>query len=153
MRQQAYVRLQMVLSATGLGVAGYLTLLHYDRRIPLVCSGGSLVNCAQVLSSPSSVVLGVPVAAWGLLWFAVALSLAILSGRPRDGDQSPGLRSAGVAWATLGTLTVLWLIYQEVGVIGRICVWCTVVHGLVLALLVIQVLAAPVRAAGSAGHR
>jgi uncharacterized membrane protein len=50
----------------------------------------------------------------------------------------------------IGTLMVLWLVYQEIGVIGKICAWCTAVHVLVLALLVVQVRAyRPQRETGS----
>ncbi len=152
MRLRSYDRLLVMLSAVGLAIAGYLTLLHYDSSVPLVCSGGSLVNCEQVLTTASSVVFGVPVAAWGLLWFAVSLALAILSSRSRGHVESPAWRSASLAWASIGTLSVFWLVYQELGVIGRICAWCTAVHVLVLALLVIQVSSAPIRGADPAEH-
>jgi uncharacterized membrane protein len=36
-------------------------------------------------------------------------------------------------------------VYQEIGVVGRICLWCSAVHVLVLSLLVVQVVSDPVR--------
>lgn len=139
MNARPYARLRVALSAIGLAIAGYLTLLHYDSDVPLVCAGGSVVNCEAVLTSASSVVLGVPVAVYGLLWFAAALVLAVLSARGRDAPPPPALRAPRVAWALVGTMSVLWLIYQEIGVVGKICAWCTAVHVVVLALLVIEV--------------
>lgn len=152
MHLRSYNRIRLALASAGLLVAGYLTLLHYDSNIPLVCGAGtgSVVNCEQVLTSPSSVVFGVPVAVWGLLWFVVALGIsvaALRSGRP--GEPAP-LRAAAFAWTLVGTLSVLWLVYQEVGVIGKICAWCTVVHVLVLALLVVEVRSFPLRTEGAA---
>jgi uncharacterized membrane protein len=92
-------------------------------------------DCAQVLTSPESVVLGVPVAAYGLLWFAVALVLALgLLRRP-----TPGLFRLNLVWTLIGTATVLYLVAVELLVVGRICIWCTAVHVIVLALLVVQV--------------
>jgi len=134
-------RLRVALALIGLLIASYLTLLHYVSIVPLVCAAGSVVDCETVLHSPSSVVLGVPVAAWGLLWFVVALALALLG--VRGGQVAAGLRGVALTWSFVGTGSVLWLVYQEIGVIGRICAWCTAVHVVVLALLAIQVLEEP----------
>lgn len=131
-------RLRLALTVLGLAVAAYLTLLHYDTGIPLVCGRGSIVDCETVLSSPSSVVLGAPVALWGLLWFVVAFVLAALSARAGTGER-PALRAAGLVWTFVGTAAVLWLVYQEIGVVGKICAWCTAIHAIVLALLFVQV--------------
>ena len=144
MSLRSYDRLRVALSAAGLLIAAYLTLLHYDSAVPLVCSGGSLVNCEQVLTSASAVVFGVPVAVYGVAWFAVALALAAASLRAA-GAESHGLRVGGLAWTLVATAVVLWLVYQELGVIGKLCAWCTAVHVLVLALLVVQVLSDPLR--------
>lgn len=134
-------RVRLALIVAGLAVSGYLTLLHYFTSVPLVCGQGSLVDCHTVLSSPSSVVLGLPVAVWGLFWFVVALGLAVLMLRGGGGGAggSRGVRTAALAWALVGTASVLWLVYQELGVIGKICAWCTAVHVVVLALLVVEV--------------
>ncbi len=149
MRLRSYDRLRAGLAAAGLLIAAYLTLLHYDTSVPLVCGSGrgSVVNCERVLDSPSSVVLGVPVAAWGLLWFVVALGVAVVALRAGESGASPSLRVAAFVWALVGTLSVLWLVYQEVGVVGKICAWCTAVHVLVLAMLVVEVRSYPLRAA------
>ncbi len=136
-------RLRLALALGGLAIAGYLTLLHYDTSVPLMCTVGSLVNCETVLTSPSSVVLGIPVAVWGLVWFVVALALALLALRAPPRGMSPALHGAALAWTSIGTLTVLWLVYQELGVIGRICAWCSAIHALVLALFVVEVLSDP----------
>ena len=151
MQLRSYDRLRVGLSAAGLLIAGYLTLLHYDRNVPLVCSGGSVINCEQVLTSPSAFVAGIPVAVLGLCWFAAALALALMSSRARAAGEPAWLRAGGLAWTLVGTGTVLWLVYQEIGVIGKICAWCTAVHVLVLALLVVQVMSDPLRARPAAG--
>jgi uncharacterized membrane protein len=136
---RAYDRLRVAQAAAGLAIAGYLTLLHYNSDIPLVCAGGSFVDCATVLNSPSAVVFGIPVAVWGLAWFAVAVALSVLFLRCPAGAKPPALRAAGLGWALAGAGGVLWLVYQELGVVGRLCAWCTAVHVAVLALLVVEV--------------
>ena len=148
MSLRAYDRARVALAALGVAISAYLTLLHYDSKIPLVCSSGSLVNCEQVLTSSSSMVLGVPVAAFGLLWFVVAIALVWGSLRPREGrPEPPGLRALSLGWTATGTASVLWLIYEELGVVGKVCAWCTAIHLIVLALLVLQVLSDPLRTA------
>lgn len=143
MTLRGYDRLRVVLTVAGLLIAGYLTVLHYDTDVPLICSGGAFVNCEQVLTSASAFLFGIPVAVWGLAWFAVALALAL---RSAHGPAEPAwLRAAQFGWVLAGTANVLWLVYQELGVIGKICAWCTAIHVLVLALLVIQVLSDPLR--------
>jgi uncharacterized membrane protein len=136
---RAYDRLRIGLSVAGLGIAGYLTLLHYNSDIPLVCAGGSFIDCATVLNSPSAVVFGIPVAVWGLAWFGVAMALSVLFLRCPAGAAPPALRAAGLGWALAGAVGVLWLVYQELGVVGRLCAWCTAVHVAVLAILVVEV--------------
>ncbi len=158
MRLRTYDLLRLGLVVAGLAVSGYLTLLHYDSHVPLVCAHGSFVNCASVLTSPSAMVLGIPVALTGVAWFAGALALALLSLRAAapgvrgQGGEPPWLRSGALAWTLIGVATVLWLVYQELGVVGRICVWCTVVHAIVLAMLVLQVLSDPLRAPPAAAR-
>jgi uncharacterized membrane protein len=136
---RAFDRLRVALSVAGLGISVYLTLLHYDTDVPLVCSAGSFVDCASVLTSPSSMVMGVPVAAWGLLWFVVAIALAVAFLRHASETKPGWLRRAGLGWALVGTATVLWLVYQEIGVVGKLCAWCTAVHVIVLSMLVVEV--------------
>ncbi len=132
-------RVRLALAVVGLGVSVYLTLLHYMTSVPLACGEGAVVDCHTVLTSPASVVLGIPVAVWGLLWFVVALVLAVADLRGDAWGSARATGPAALVWNLMGTVTVLWLVYQEVGVIGKICVWCTVVHAVVLALLVVEV--------------
>jgi uncharacterized membrane protein len=38
----------------------------------------------------------------------------------------------------MGTTGVLYLVYQEVGVIGKLCAWCTAVHVIIISMLIVQ---------------
>lgn len=129
--------LTAALAAVGLLIAGYLTALHYYSSVPLVCSAGSLVNCETVLTSPSATVAGLPVAVWGLVWFGVAVTLSAIV-LVRDGVGGGGVRTALLAWTVAATVGVLYLVYQEVGVIGKICLWCTALHAIILAMLILE---------------
>ena len=151
MGPRSYDRWRLAVALVGLAIAGYLTLLHYDTRVPLVCGDGTgaVVDCEAVLTSPSSVFLGIPVAVLGVVWFAVVVVLAALTRRASHASRRRRLHAAALGWTLVGTGCVLWLVYQELGVIGRICAWCTGVHVLVLALFVLQVRAMQVD--GAAG--
>jgi uncharacterized membrane protein len=131
--------LWVALAGAGLAVSGYLTAVHYDASVPLACAHVGLVDCGAVLTSPESVWLGLPVSAWGMAWFGVALALGV---RSLARDTLP-LYRARLAWSVLGAAAVVYLVYTELLVIGRLCLWCTAVHALVLALFVQQALAAP----------
>lgn len=57
---------------------------------------------------------------------------------PAVGQVSPaGIAIARVAWSLGGLLVVCYLIYAELFLIGAICLWCTVVHVLVVALFLL----------------
>jgi uncharacterized membrane protein len=120
-----------VLSLLGLGVAGYLTYEHFTSSSTLACSDNGVVNCLKVTTSSYSAVAGVPVAVLGLVFFAVmvVLQLPAMWRRPE-----PAVRLSRLAWAVVGLGTVLYLLYAELFAIDAICLWCTSVHVLTLAL-------------------
>src|SRR5260370_15950158 len=88
--------LLLVLSLVGVGIAIYLTLVHYENA-PLVCSDSGLINCARVLSSYYSVVPGtsVPITLPGLGWSVVSAALAAVALY-----RAPGPRWIGVTQFT-----------------------------------------------------
>jgi uncharacterized membrane protein len=142
-------RTRLAASLIGLAIAAYLSVLHYDTAIPLVCSTSGTVNCERVLSSPEASWQGIPVALWGVGWFAVAAVLAILSLARRGTPEPSWLRRAGLGWTMIGAASVVWFLYTELVVIGNICAWCTVVHVVIIGLFAIQVLTDPLRAPNS----
>jgi len=125
------------LSLTGLGIAAYLTSVHF-AGVPLACSASGVVDCTRVLTSAYSVVPGtaVPVTVPGLLWFGVSLGLALAEVRQ---PARRSLRQAHLAWAALGTVTVLYLVGVELIALHTICLWCSGVHLLVVAILLTTV--------------
>lgn len=138
MHRRTADRITLALATAGLLIACYLTLLHYDSSVPLVCSAGSFVNCETVLTSPSASFAGVPVAVWGLAWFGVAVAVAALLLRAEARDNASTLRTVLRAWTAAGVVGVLYLVYQEVGVVGKLCAWCTAIHLIVLMMLIVQ---------------
>jgi hypothetical protein len=62
----------VVLAAAGIGIAGYLTVVHYAHQ-PIACS--SIGDCELVNSSKYAKLAGVPVAVLGLLSYVTMLLL------------------------------------------------------------------------------
>jgi uncharacterized membrane protein len=102
-----------VVALAGLGIAGYLTVVHYTGAAP-VCAIAH--GCTVVQRSAYAVVGGVPVAVAGVAAYA-----AILATLVRDGEAS---RMAGAFVALAGLGFSAWLTYVEVGVLHAICIWC-----------------------------
>ncbi len=128
------------IGAAGVAISIYLTTVHYAKA-PLVCSSSGVVNCERVLSSGYSSVLGVPISVGGIVWFAMlaALGLAPLLRRP----EPEWLQPAQVAWGFLGLLTVVYLVGVEALALGVLCAWCTALHALILAALLLAIVRTP----------
>jgi uncharacterized membrane protein len=106
-------RLALVLVLLGLGIAGYLTYVHYAgiRSICEIAHG-----CEKVQSSRWSELAGIPVALLGLIGYAgILVSLVV--------DGEAGL-IAGAAQAVIGFGFSAYLTYREVFTIDAICIWC-----------------------------
>jgi uncharacterized membrane protein len=102
-----------VVAALGLGIAGYLTVVHYAGAEP-VCALAH--GCATVQASRYAELAGVPVAVLG-----VAGYLAILAALARAGE---GARTAAAGLALGGFAFSAWLTYVELARLDAICMWC-----------------------------
>ncbi len=125
------------LQVVGLGLAGYLTAVHY-ANVPLVCSASGAVNCELVTTSVYSVVPGtaLPITVPGMLFFLASLTLAGLQLR---GPATLRVRRLHAALAGAGMLAALDLIFDEFVRLHTICLWCTGVHVVILATLLTTV--------------
>ncbi len=126
----------LVLALAGASIAIYLTTVHYEH-VPLLCSAQGVFNCELVTSSSYSVVPGttLPITLPGLAWFGVSAGLALGGIRSRQ----RWIKIAALAWTMLGTLTVLYLVYVELVILHTICLWCTAVHVLIFASLLVAI--------------
>jgi uncharacterized membrane protein len=103
----------IVLSVLGLGIAGYLTYVHYAGISP-VCEIAH--GCEKVQTSEWSKVAGVPVALLGLLGYAAVLAATVARG------ETALTVAAGTAFVGAGFSA--YLTYREVFTIHAICIWC-----------------------------
>jgi uncharacterized membrane protein len=123
-----------LLAVAGLLVSAYLTYEHYTASSTLACSDTGVINCLKVTTSAESKLFGIPVALLGLLYFA-AMVPACLPVAWRSPNKL--IRRARLAAATVGILFVFYLIYAELFIIDNICLWCTGVHIIAVALFAV----------------
>ncbi len=130
--------LLLVLSLIGVGIAIYLTGVHYEN-VPLICSTSGLVDCARVISSSYSVVPGtaIPITIPGMGWSLSIAALAIAA--IRVWPEQRWVRVAQFVLALLGLLSVFYLVYVELVRLHTICLWCTVLHIIILAIFITTV--------------
>jgi len=127
----------MLLSVVGFAVAAYLTYEHYTGSKSLTCPAGSAngaINCLKVTTSVYSVQYGIPVAVLGLVFFAV---MAVLQSPWAWRSNLRWLNPARIAWCVVGIASALKLVYDELFEIHAICLWCTSVHIVTLAIFVV----------------
>jgi len=104
----------LVLSVIGLGVASYLTYIHYAGINP-VCTAGD--SCLKVQTSVYSLLLGVPVALMGLIGY-VAITASLIA------PENETTRFATVVFTVVGFGFSAYLTYRELFSIHAICEWC-----------------------------
>jgi uncharacterized membrane protein len=132
-----------VLILAGIGVSGYLTIVHYADIDP-VCAGGS-GGCHTVQASDYADLAGVPVALLGLIGYVGLAATLFVPGEPG--------RTAGMGLAIAGAGFSLYLTYLELFVIDAICQWCVASAVLMVtlaALTTARMLRGPVATAASA---
>jgi uncharacterized membrane protein len=127
-----------ILSLIGIAVAIYLTIVHYNNHVALVCSSKGPINCEQVLSSVYAIVPGtsIPTSVAGICWSVVGAVLAATAWLVWPEKRI--VRIAELLWAVIGMATVFYLVYAELVVLHAICAWCTVVHVTVVLYLLIS---------------
>ena len=122
----------LVLSLIGIGVAGYLTYVHYEGLKVLCLSSG---GCETVQASRYAKLGGIPVAVLGLAGYIGILGSLVI--RTELG------RIAGFAIALIGFGFSMYLTYRELFTIKAICQWCVssaVLMTLLLVLTTIRVM-------------
>jgi uncharacterized membrane protein len=113
MRDRLLHRALLLLALVGIGIAGYLTYVHYRGFAP-ICAVGQ--GCEKVQSSRYAKLAGVPVPLIGLLGY-----LGILASLLARGELAR-LTTAGMAY--VGVAFSGYLTFLELFRIHAICQWC-----------------------------
>jgi uncharacterized membrane protein len=117
-------RALIVLTLVGIGIAGYLTYVHY-QELELACTTG---GCERVQSSRYAKLGGVPVPLIGLIGYVAIFASLLVRGELA--------RLATAAMTLGGFLFSVYLTYLELFEIDAICQWC-VGSAVVMTLLAI----------------
>jgi uncharacterized membrane protein len=104
----------IVLALVGLGVASYLTYVHYAGIKP-ACTAGE--SCTKVQTSVYSKLAGVPVALIGLIGYVLILGSLLAPQNESTRFATAGLTLGGVGFSA-------YLTYRELFSIHAICEWC-----------------------------
>lgn len=111
-----------VLSLGGLFVSLYLWLWKIGKLGTLQCGSG---GCERVQTSVYADFLGVPVAFYGVVGYALLLGVSLLGLQPRFLERrAPTL--ALLLLASVGVVFTAYLTWLEAAVINAWCRWCIV---------------------------
>ncbi|MGC3996512.1 MAG: vitamin K epoxide reductase family protein [Anaeromyxobacter sp.] len=115
----------LLLAGVGLAIAVRLTVLHWQAHSGLTsgCAISERVNCDTVALSSWSVLLGVPLAAWGALaYLAVGFLAALGLRRDRPGPGFPG----GLLVLVTGFMTAVAVALAFISelIIKSLCLYC-----------------------------
>ena len=112
----------IVVALIGFTDATYLTIKHYRNEVP-PCS--IVAGCETVIASKYSVILGIPVALLGSLYY---LSIIILSVSYLDTKNAKILTLLGRAtW--IGLFGSIYFVSLQLFVIKALCIYCIVSAG------------------------
>ena len=103
----------IAVAVIGLGIATYLTVVHYAGEAP-VCAIAH--GCANVQKSDYAKLAGIPVAVLGVIGY-----VGILAALIRDDENA---RTAAVFLSLVGLGFSGWLTYVEIVKLDAICIWC-----------------------------
>jgi uncharacterized membrane protein len=101
-------------AAFGIGVAAYITIADSGGGAPACIAGSS--GCQTVADSTYSHLLGVNIAVFGVIGYALLLAAALLRG--------DAARMAGFGLSLAGFGYSVYLTYLELFKIEAICQWC-----------------------------
>jgi uncharacterized membrane protein len=116
----------VVVCVLGIGIAAYLTYVHY-AGIKVLCLSSD--GCETVQASRYATLDGIPVALLGLIGYVSILASLAVRGEPG--------RAAGFGVALVGFGFSVYLTYRELFTIHAICQWCVASAVLMTALAIL----------------
>lgn len=134
------VVLILILAFFGLADSIYLTQSELSGT-PLLCNIQNLSGCNIVATSQYSYVFGIPLAEFGILFYAVLFILAALEIVLYD----QLLRRALQGIALIGIIASLYFTFIQIFVIGAFCIYCFASAFIALFIFVLATLIEPVR--------
>jgi uncharacterized membrane protein/protein-disulfide isomerase len=130
----------LVFALAGLAFAGASAWVHYklltQPAYTSVCDINEALSCSHAYMSQYGSVQGVPVAIFGLIWFALVALLAAFS-RPKERSTDPS-GAYIFALATVGLGVIIYLAYASFFVLKTGCVLCIGTYVAVIAIFLVS---------------
>ncbi len=128
----------LLLSLIGIGLSGYLTVLHFGLlRGELLggaaCSGSGAFNCHAVTSGAWGSWLGMPLSLWGILGYVAIFALSLLA--QQSSDTATDAVTLIFLLAALFVMVDLWLFSLMAFVIRFYCLFCFLTYAVNVCLL------------------
>jgi serine/threonine-protein kinase len=127
----------LLLAAAGLWLSWLLLLEHHGvsaAAVDALCGEGAASGCAKVSQSPFSSLMGLPLAALGLAFYA-SLGALVVSGLAADAETARPLAAAAFGLAALALGIDLALLGLQALAIGAYCGLCLLTYAVNAAVL------------------
>jgi uncharacterized membrane protein/protein-disulfide isomerase len=118
------LRLALIAALAGVALSILLVRVHAQAHagVESFCTISDVVNCDRVAVSPYSVVLGIPVALWGVIGFGLAAALAAAALRSSAASMAwSGLLLLDGAFAVLASIVLAFISEFEIGALCLLC--------------------------------
>jgi len=122
----------IIFGLIGLSISIYLFQDYFLKEDGYLCEATSFFSCSLARDSPYSVLFGVPLGAFGALWFVIFLSFVYFEFKEKLWSK------AMLVWSAFGILFVAYFIRAEI-LIGAMCPYCTITHVMVLLLFIFSI--------------
>src|SRR5262245_8615051 len=126
-------------AALGLIASSASTWVHYqilnDPAYASFCDVNESFSCTVAYTSRFGTAFGVPVAVFGVIFFAFVLLLVAVSARSPAAENLPGYLFAA---STIGLAVVLYLGYASFFIVKTLCVLCLATYVAVTVLFIIS---------------
>jgi protein-disulfide isomerase/uncharacterized membrane protein len=133
--------LLLAFAALGLGASSTSSYVHYklltEQNYASFCDVNATVNCTQAYLSAYGSFWGVPVALFGVLFFALVLLLVAIGGR----DTAPArdaIPAYVFAMSTAGLAFILYLAWASYTQLHTFCLLCAITYVSVIAIFIIS---------------
>lgn len=133
--QKLLAALITALALVAVGVSSYLSWVTWQQSTVAGCTGGSLADCDEVLSSSGSKWLGVPVSILG-----AATYLGILAVVWPAAMRGGWLMTVLLSFAMMAAGAGVWFIINQAFIVKHICLYCMTVHLCGLAICTLTIL-------------
>lgn len=132
-------RLALLFTLIGLAASGAAAYVHYhilrDPSYTSFCDVSATVSCSEVYQSRFGTVAGVPVALFGLLYFALT-TLLVIGGLRARGQARENIPAYLFAVSTIGLAVVFYLGYASFFLLKAVCLLCVATYVGVIGLFI-----------------